>query len=47
MMFYNGYEYAPIIVSFGIKDNFKVINTEMQNKFENIITLAKGEIHDR
>lgn len=46
-MFYNGYDYAPVIVSFGQKDNFDIINTEMQNHFNKILKLAKEEIHDR
>jgi predicted ABC-type ATPase len=47
IMFYNGYEYAPVIVSMGKKDNFDIINKEMQNKFNNIHKLAKEEINDR
>ena len=46
-MFYNGYEYAPVIVSFGTKDNFDIINKEMQNNFNSILKLAKEEINDR
>jgi hypothetical protein len=46
-MFYNGYEYAPAIVSLGKKDDFDIINKEMQNKFNNIHKLAKEEINDR
>ncbi len=46
-MFYNGYEYAPIIISFGEKDNFDIINQEMQNNFNSILKLAKEEINDR
>lgn len=46
-MFYNGYEYAPVIVSFGEKDNFDIINKEMQNNFDSILKLAKEEINDR
>lgn len=46
-MFYNGYEYAPVIVSFGEKDNFDIINKEMQHNFESILKLAKEEINDR
>jgi predicted ABC-type ATPase len=47
IMFYNGYEYAPVIVSLGKKDDFDIINKEMQNKFNNIYKLAKEEINDR
>ena len=46
-MFYNGYDYAPVIVSFGTKDNFDIINKEMQNNFESILKLAKEEINER
>lgn len=46
-MFYNGYDYAPVIVSFGEKDNFDIINKEMQRNFESILKLAKEEINDR
>ena len=46
-MFYNGYEYAPTIVSFGKKDDFSTINKEMQNKFNSILKSAKEEINDR
>lgn len=43
-MFYNGYDYAPVIVSFGTMDNFDIINKEMQNNFNSILKLAKEEI---
>ena len=43
-LFYNGYDYAPIIVSFGSNDNFNVINSEMQQKFYTILKLIKEEI---
>ncbi len=46
-IFYNGYDYAPVIVSFGGKDNFDIINKEMQHNFESILKLAKEEINDR
>lgn len=46
-MFYNGYDYAPVIVSFGEKDNFDIINKGMQNNFDSILKLAKEEINDR
>lgn len=46
-LFYNGYEYAPVIVSFGEKDNFDVINKEMQTNFNRILKMAKEEINDR
>lgn len=46
-IFYNGYEYAPVIVSFGEKNNFDIINKEMQNHFNSILKYAKEEINDR
>ncbi len=45
-MFYNGYNYAPIIVSYGTKDNFNIVNSKMQNEFNNIIKTIKEEIND-
>jgi len=44
MLFYNGYDYAPVIVSFGSNEKYDIINKEMQNKFENILKSAKDEI---
>lgn len=41
---YNGYDYAPLIVSVGIKEKYDIINTEMQEKFNSILEMAKGEI---
>ena len=46
-LFFNGYDYAPVIVSFGSKDNFDIINKEMQTKFNNILKLAQQQINDR
>ncbi len=46
-MFYNGYDYAPVIVAYGEKDNFDIINEEMQSNFNTIHKLAKEEINDR
>lgn len=46
-MFYNGYEYAPVIISFGTMNKFDIINKEMQNNFNSIFKLAKEEINDR
>ncbi len=43
-LFYNGYDYAPLIVSVGIKEKYDIINIEMQEKFNSIIEMAKGEI---
>lgn len=43
-LFYNGYDYAPLIVSVGIKEKYDIINIEMQEKFISILEMAKGEI---
>lgn len=43
-MFYNGYEYAPTIISYGKKENFDVINKELQDNFYNIYNFAKGDL---
>ncbi len=45
-MLYNGYVYTPAVVSLGVKDNFSIINKEMQDKFYGILKLAKGESID-
>ena len=45
-LFYNGYEYAPVIVCFGRNEEYTVINTVMKTKFDNILLLAKEEIND-
>ncbi|MGN0018512.1 MAG: hypothetical protein ACI37S_05675 [Candidatus Gastranaerophilaceae bacterium] len=44
-LFYNGYDYAPLIVSVGIKEKYDIINIEMQEKFNSILKMAKGEIN--
>lgn len=36
-LFYNGFEYAPIIVSYGIKNNYVIMNTELQEQFNKIL----------
>ncbi len=46
-MFYNGYDYAPIVVSFGSHNFVDIINNEMQDKFNNLLKLAKDEVNDR
>ena len=45
-LFYNGYDYAPSIVSFGQKDKYDIINKELQNKFESIFQFAKDKIEN-
>ena len=44
-IFYNGYEYTPMMVSFGSSDNIQVVNEEMQNDFNNILKLARRKIN--
>ncbi|MBQ2644896.1 zeta toxin family protein [bacterium] len=44
-LFYNGYDYAPLIVSIGKKEKYDIINIEMQEKFNSILKMAKGEIN--
>ena len=36
-LFYNGFEYAPIIVSYGIKNDYVIMNTELQEQFNKIL----------
>ncbi len=43
-LFYNGYDYAPVIVSFGEKEKYDIINKEKQNLFNSIYKIAKDEI---
>jgi len=42
-LFYNGFDYTPVIVSFGEKDNFSIINKELYYKFENILKIAEDK----
>lgn len=46
-LFFNGYDYAPIIVSFGVRDKYEVINKQTQDKFNSILKLAKEQINER
>ena len=46
-LFFNGYDYAPIIVSFGVQDKYEVINKQIQDKFNSILKLAKEQINER
>ena len=39
-LFYNGYKYSPVLVSYGISDNYDIINLELQQKFEQLIFLG-------
>ena len=43
-IFYNGYDYAPIVIANGNKNNIKISNSVMYNEFQDIIKLAKGEV---
>ena len=42
ILFYNGFEYAPLIVSYGKLDKYDIINMEMQNKFNEILKISEG-----
>lgn len=42
-LFYNGFDYTPVIVSFGKNDNFSIINKELYYKFENILKIAEDK----
>jgi len=44
-LFYNGYDYAPMLVSFGKMENYQVINNDKQNKFCSIIETAKDKTY--
>ncbi len=46
-IFYNGFDYAPTIISFGIQNNINVINKDMQNKFDCILKISEGKVNDR
>ena len=45
-MFYNGYDYAPVIVSFGVNDDISIINKNMQEKFYSILKLAEEKLNE-
>lgn len=40
-LFFNGYNYAPTITSCGNKENYDIINKELQKEFDNIYKIAK------
>ena len=44
-IFYNGYSYTPMIVSFGSSDNIQVVNEEFQNDFNNILKRSRRKIY--
>ena len=41
MLFYNGFEYIPFLVSYKNNEKYDIINTELQNKFNNILKISK------
>ena len=43
-LFYNGYEYAPTIVSYGKQNDYVIIDKEGQSKFNKIYEFAKNKI---
>lgn len=45
-LFYNGYEYAPVIVSVGTKENYEVVNSKLEKNFTKILNLAKEKIDE-
>ena len=42
MLFYNGLEYIPFLVSYRNKEKYDIINNEMQDKFDEIINIARN-----
>ncbi len=42
MVFYNGYEYVPFLVSYKNKEKCDIMNIEMQNKFNDILKEARS-----
>lgn len=44
-LFYNGYEYAPIISSYGIKNEYVIMNKEIQENFKSKYDFAKVNIN--
>ncbi len=40
-LFFNGYNYAPAIVSYGNFENYVIINEELQSMFDKIYKFAK------
>lgn len=41
MLFYNGFEYIPFLVSYKNKEKCDIINIELQTKFNNILKISK------
>ena len=46
-LFFNGYDYKPLIVAFGSKDKYDIIDKEMNTKFLDILKFAEEKINDR
>ena len=44
-LFYNGYEYVPILVSYGNKENYVIMNKEIQSDFLEKYSFAKEKIN--
>lgn len=45
-LFYNGFDYTPIMISYGLKNSFFVVNHQMQEDFNSVYNQAKGEARD-
>lgn len=43
-LFYNGYDYAPVVVAFGTNDKYDIINKGKNDLFHNVYKIAKDEI---
>lgn len=43
-LFYNGYDYAPTIVSYGKQKDYVIINKEVQENFNRIYNFSKEKI---
>ena len=41
MLFYNGFEYIPFLVSYKNNENYDIINEQLQNKFNYILKISK------
>ena len=41
MLFYNGFEYVPFIVSYKNKEKYDIMNIELQTKYNNILKISE------
>ena len=41
MLFYNGFEYVPFLVSYKNNEKYDIINTELQTKFSEILKISR------